>query len=183
MTMFGQTTLTLTGPATARPGDVISVNMTLVNVSQDLAALQWTAVPPSGYVTSVVAGAASNAVAKTLYCGLPASNICLTVGINNTTYTQGVVAIYSLTVPATALPGTVAFPLSGTMGATLVGNASLVAPGTPYMFSVLAAVTDLNGDGRTDMADLQIAIQGILSGTGGHTLVEAQKIARVIAGI
>ena len=81
---YGQT-LTLTGPATARPGTVIAVNVALASPPASLAALQWLVTLPAGYTATAVAGAASVTAAKTLYCNL-ASTTCLTVGINNNVY-------------------------------------------------------------------------------------------------
>jgi len=186
--LAGQT-LTLTGPATARPGQTIALNLTLSAPSENLAALQWTTAVPSGLTFTASAGAASNAAAKTLYCGMPTSQTCLTVGINSNLYTVGVVATYQVTVPANALPGNVGIPLTGLVGAKLDGTAAVIVAGTPYFFGVLAR-TDLNGDGKTDVLDLQLMIQEILTGTvtndqngdGAVNVLDAQIVAKAAVG-
>jgi hypothetical protein len=187
--MFGQATLTLTGPATARIGSSITVNLTLANPPASLAAMQWDATLPAGVTATSVTGGASNTAAKTLYCNATSTR-CLTVGINANLYAAGVVATYSLTLPASAAPGSVSIPLGGLVGATLQGDAAALTAGPAYSFTVLAR-TDLNGDGKTDVLDLQLMIQEILSGSpplndqNGDSvgnIRDAQLIARAALG-
>ena len=175
----GQTTLTLVGPSTVRPGFTYAVNVMLSNPPPDLAALQWSAALPPGFQASAwtcVAGAATALAAKELYCN-PASTTCLTVGINTNLYASGVVAIYSLAIPADAAPGPVAIPLSGLVGATLAGGNAPLTAGAPYSILVLDP-TDLNGDGRTDVQDLQLIIQRILAVGSALTVRDAQIVAK-----
>lgn len=162
-------TLTLTGPATARPGQTISVNVSLSGTAPDLAAMQWSLGLPTGYtVSKATAGAASTAAGKTLYCNAAWVN-CLAVGINANLYAPGVVATHLVTVPLGATLGSAtitipgAAPLIGVVGATLVGGAAPLTVGPAYAFNVLAP-TDINGDGKTDIMDLQFMIQEILIG-------------------
>jgi hypothetical protein len=168
-------TLTLTGPATARPGTVVAASLALTSPPASLAALQWSVTLPAGYTATAVAGAASVTAAKTLYCN-PASTTCLTVGINNNVYAAGVAAVYSLTIPATAAPGPVSVPLSGLVGASLAGGNAPLTAGTAYSVLILAP-TDLNGDGKTDVQDLQIMIQRILEPGATVTARDAQIVA------
>jgi hypothetical protein len=178
-----QAALTLVGPPTLRPGTTVAVNVMLSNPHPELAAIQWSAALPTGFTASAwtcTAGAASTMAAKDLYCN-PASTTCLTVGVNANLYAAGVVAIYSLTVPSTAPPGPVAIPLSGLSGATLGGADAPLTSGVPYNPVVLAS-TDLNGDGKTDVQDLQIVIQRILAAGADITVRGAQLIANVIRG-
>lgn len=167
-TLSGQT-LNLSGPATVRPGQTVTMNVSLAAPSVDLAAMQWSIALPSGYTaTGATAGAASTAAGKALYCNTASTN-CLTVGVNSSVYGAGVVVSYSIVVPAIAPPGTAsvsmpgAAPLIGVLGATLAGGSSPLTVGTAWTFQVLAP-TDLNGDGKTDLLDLQILIQQILNG-------------------
>ena len=171
---YGQT-LTLTGPATARPGTVVAASLALTSPPASLAALQWSVTLPAGYTATAVAGAASVTAAKTLYCN-PASTTCLTVGINNNVYAAGVAAVYSLAIPATAAPGPVSVPLSGLVGASLAGGNAPLTAGTAYSVLILAP-TDLNGDGKTDVQDLQIMIQRILEPGATVTARDAQIVA------
>lgn len=180
---YGQTpTLTLAGPATVRPGETITVNVnaTLAAPPSSLAATQWSITVPAGYIASAVAGAASTAAGKTLYCN-DASTTCLTVGINTNVYAVGVVAVYTLTIPSSAAPGMVTIPLSGVVGATLAGDAAALTAGAAYSFTILAP-TDLNGDGKTDVQDLQIIVQQILTAGATVTVRDAQIIARAAVG-
>ena len=95
---FGQT-LTLTGPATARQGQTIAVNLTLASPPASLVATQWTITLPQGYTATATAGAASITAAKDLYCN-PTWDLCLTVGINANLYAAGgIVAVHQVTIP------------------------------------------------------------------------------------
>lgn len=179
-------TLTLTGPATARPGTTIPVTLTLAAPPASLAATQWSVGLPAGYTATAVAGAASTAAAKTLYCN-SLSTLCLTVGVNTNLYADGVVATYQVTVPTNASPGQVSIPLTGIIGAALNGGSTGLGAGVPFAFAVLAA-TDLNGDGKTDALDLQLMIQEILVGPIAHDqngdgvadVKDAQTVARAV---
>ena len=182
---FGQT-LTLTGPATARPGTTIPVNLTLATPPASLAAAQWTVTLPTGYTATATAGSASTAASKTLYCK-PDSTLCLTVGVNTNVYAAGVIANYQLTVPANASPGQVSIPLTGIVGAALDGSSAGLGAEVPFAFAVLAG-TDLNGDGVTNVLDLQLMIQEILGGPVAHDqngdgladVKDAQIVARAV---
>jgi len=177
-------TLTLVGPLTMRPGNTYGINVMLANPPADLAALQWSVALPAGYPASVwkcANGGASAAAAKDLYCN-SAATTCLTVGINSNIYTAGVVAIYSLAVPAATTPGPIAIPLSGLVGATLAGDAASLTSGVLYNPVVLAP-TDLNGDGKTDVQDLQIMIQRILEPGALATVQDAQIVARAALSV
>ena len=182
---WGQT-LTLSGPATARPGATIPVTLTLASPPGTLAATQWTVTLPSGYTATATAGAASAAAAKTLYCKSD-STLCLTVGVNTNVYAAGVIANYQLIVPANASPGQVSIPLTGVIGAALDGSSAGLSAGVPFAFAVLAT-TDLNGDGVTNVLDLQLMIQEILGGPVAHDqngdgvadVKDAQIVARAV---
>jgi hypothetical protein len=182
---WGQT-LTLTGPPTARPGTTIPVTLALAAPPASLAAAQWTVGLPAGYTATAAAGAASTAAAKTLHCK-PDSTLCLTVGVNANLYAAGVVATYQLAIPANASPGQVSIPLTGVIGAALDGSSAGLGAGVPFAFAVLAR-TDLNGDGVTDVLDLQLMIQEILGGPVAHDqngdgladVKDAQIVARAV---
>lgn len=106
-------TLTLVGPATARPGQTIAVNVALASPSADLAAMQWSIGLPANYTAAkAAAGAASTAAGKSLYCNAAWTN-CLVVGVNTSVYAAGVVATYSIAVPSTAVPDRLPSPCRG----------------------------------------------------------------------
>lgn len=178
--MLTAQTLTLTGPATARLGSTITVNLTLADPPVSLAALQWSVGLPTGFTATAVSGAASGTAAKTLYCN-PPSTTCLTVGINNNVYAAGVIAAYSVTLPPALAPGPVTIPLSGLIGASLAGDNVPLTAGAAYSVLVLAP-TDLNGDGKTDVQDLQIIIQQILTAGSTVTVRDAQIVAQAAVG-
>lgn len=146
--LFAQT-LTLSGPATARPGATVTVSLTAA--ASGSAALQWAVGLPAGYTATVVAGAA--ATGKALTCN--ASNaFCLLVGQNATVIGNGVVAAYSLRVPA-SVSETAALPLSSLLGASAVGNPVTITSGPAYSLQILAH-EDLNGDGSVTAADVTL---------------------------
>lgn len=186
--LLGQT-LTLTGPATARPGSTIQLNLQLANTTT-IAALQWTSLTvPSGWVVRAVAGAASVTAAKELYCD-PPWKLCLAVGINANLYAPGVVAVYTVTIPPNAAPGPVTIPLSSLVAATLDGGSTPITAGTAYSVQVLHQ-SDLNGDGKTDILDLQLMILEILGQSsvandqnkdGVDDVLDAQIVARAAQG-
>lgn len=156
--LFAQT-LTLSGPATARPGATVTVNLSVA--ASGSAALQWAVGLPTGYTATVVAGAA--ATGKDLSCTV-SNAFCLLVGQNATVIGNGVVAVYSLRVPATA-SGTAALPLGNLLGASAEGNPVTITSGPAYSLQILAT-EDLNGDGTVTAADVTLmTTQAIASQT------------------
>ncbi len=164
--LWGQATLTLSGPAAARNCATITINVNLSAPGPDLAALQWSVGLPLGITPTAVAGPASVAAGKLIYCGT--NSTCLLVGVNTNVYPAagGVVASYQLVIPGQVPPGPLAIPLSGLVAASLAGDNVPLVSGPTYTVNVLAR-TDLNGDGKTDVQDLQILIQEILNPPGG----------------
>lgn len=160
--MFGQT-LTLTGPATARQGQTIPLTLTLANPPASLAAAQWAITLPQGYTATAAAGAASSSAAKDLYCN-PTWTLCLTVGINANVYAAGVVATHQVTIPQAAALGQVTIPLTGVLGATLDGDAAVLAAGATAYAVLVTTLCDINGDGKVTLADVLLAITGWLKG-------------------
>lgn len=186
--MLSAQTLTLTGPARVRPGTTVPVTLTLAVPPPSLAATQWTLTLPSGYTATAIAGAATMAAEKILYCR-PDATLCLTVAAGANLYAGGVVATYQMTVPANAPAGNVTVPLLGIIGSALDGSSAPLGSGIPFAFAVLAR-TDLNGDGVTDKVDLNLMIQEVLSGgppstdpdgDGLATVKDAQIVARAMA--
>jgi len=153
-------TLMLTGPANARPGETVTVAVAIASPGANLAALQWDVGLPSGFTATALGGAASVAASKTLVCNGTATR-CLTYGVNIKVYGPGLVATYEVVIPTDQPAGVVAFPLSGLVGARLDGSSASVVAGAAYSLTILAN-TDLNGDGVTDVEDIQILIPIIL---------------------
>ena len=103
------------------------------------------------------------ATGKNLTC--TANNaFCLLVGQNATVIGNGVVAAYSLRVPASA-SGTATLPLSNLLGASAVGDPVTIMSAPAYSLQILAA-EDLNGDGIVTAADVTLmTTQAIASQT------------------
>ena len=161
-----QTSLTVSGPATARPGTAVNLSLTLSGNTS--VALSWTLKPPTGYTEVGAIGAAGTAANKTLYCTTDAT-LCLLVGatpaaLNNTAIAPGVIATYAVQVPGSAAAGSASFPLSGLMAVDAAGSSVSITSGPGFSLTVLAK-SDINGDGKTDAADVQLMIQQTLAGT------------------
>lgn len=150
-------TLTLSAPASVRPGTKVPITVTLAGTSE-AAGVQWTFTSPAPY--TVDAGAATVAALKTLSYYTP-TGIAVVHGISNTKkLAPGIVATYQIDVPATAT-GTLSVSLTEAYGAPL-GGASLMS------FSAVAPLSiailrreDLNSDGRVDSIDVQISVDQI----------------------
>lgn len=163
-------TLILTGPATAAPGSSVTVSLGLAGSSgQNLAALQWTAIPPAGVtISSVASGAASTAATKTPYCNT-GNTLCILVGlstatppvITNAVYADGVVATLQVAIPATAAPGPMTIPLTGLLGASTAASGVTITSGTAYSLTVLNKC-DVNKDGSVTYLDVQAVLNPAL---------------------
>ena len=185
-----QATLTMTGPATVRPGATINANLSLSSPGSNLAGLQWSVSLPVGYTATASAGAASTAAGKTLYCN-PAASLCLTVGVNQSLYAAGVVATYQIAIPSSAPAGSVTIPLSGLVAASLDAQNIPITAGPTYSVTVLSRF-DLNGDGAVNIQDLIYWLQRRfamtstldedLNGDGQYNVLDAQAIARAVSG-
>ena len=161
-------TLTLTGPATAKPGDTVALTLTAAGgTNTNSAGIQWTmGLPSGGYTATATAGTAATAATKTLSCTAD-TTFCMLWGMNATIIGNGVVTTYSVKVPAGAVGGGVSFPLSGILGATAAGLAQAISAGTPYTLTVQVPIKqDLNGDGKTDAADVQLMVNEVVAAQG-----------------
>lgn len=153
------TTLTLTGPATARAGATVPIAL---SVSGTLpVALQWTLAPPTGFSETAVVGSAASGVSKSITCTGDAS-FCLLFGVNVTLIPAGPVANYSLAVPANAAAGAVSLALTNVLAISSTGSSTPVTLGAPYSLLILGAA-DLNGDGIVDATDLQIMVTEVIA--------------------
>lgn len=169
-TLHAQVTVSVTGPATARPGATITLNVNAAGTTNTgAAAMQWQLGNPAGFSETVADGPTATAAAKSHTCAAAAtSNFCVVYGLTSAVIGNGVVATYSVTIPATAASGSVSFPLSGVVAANATGTTGLnsvsvpVTLGSPYTLSVLSK-TDINGDGKTDVSDLQILVTEIVA--------------------
>jgi hypothetical protein len=157
--LFAQT-LTLSGPATARPGTSIVVNLSQPAVSPT-SAWQWQITPPTNYAVTVALGAAGSSSAKELACS--ADNLfCLVYGLNANAIPAGVLATYTVSIPATATAGPAPFGLSNAIAASPAGSVVPVTYGAVYSPTILA-LWDINGDGKTDRADVILMAQQVIA--------------------
>lgn len=163
--LYAQTVISQTGPATVKPGGILTVNLQgQGGTDTGAAAFQWTVAMPSGYTATVQPGPAATAGNKTVQCTADAISVCLLYGVNATVIGNGVLATYTVHVPANATPGPATFTLSGLVGASSSGTAISTAAGTPYTVTVVDK-RDLNGDGKVDAADVQLMTNQVLAGT------------------
>ena len=156
--VFSQTTFSLVGPVNARPGTTVSLSVCIKGGSP--AGIQWTLGYPANYTGTAVAGTEAIAAGKTLACGT-LSEVCLVYGINANLIADGAVATYSIPIPLTATPGLVPIPLTGLVAASVLGDEIPSLEGVPYSLLVLGK-TDLNGDGHTDDADINLMVRQAL---------------------
>ena len=115
---MAQTVTLSVSSANAAPGSTVSLNLSLSSSGTQPAALQWTLIPPTGVqsVTSTI-GAAASSAGKSISC---ANNICVVSAINTTPISDGVVAVLSITLSATA-SGSVPIQISGAVAASATG--------------------------------------------------------------
>jgi hypothetical protein len=156
---IAQTMLTLTGPATVRPGQTIELELTTAG-SGEPAGLQWTLTLPAGFTAQTAAGSAAQAGEKTLYCSEDDS-LCLVVGLNSNTIPNGKLARYAVLFAPETAKGQYALPLSGLVAGTAMAILAPVTSGPVYEIRVLAR-SDLNGDGATNILDLNLMLDQVL---------------------
>ena len=151
-------TLTPTGPATVRAGQALTVTISSSGATANgPSGVQWTAAPPAGMtITAVAPGAAATAASKSIACNAT-NTLCISYGINQNVIANGAVAALTVQVPGTAT-GPASIALSGLVAGDKNGGAMPTAAGAPYAFIVLAR-SDLNGDGKTDSADVLLMAQ------------------------
>jgi len=186
-------TLSLTGPATVKPGAAVTLNVNLSgSAGKNLAGLQWTLANPIATPVTPSNGTASTAANKTVTCALVGTNHnCLSVGLNITAFADGQVAALQMTVPLAATPGNVTQTLSGLIAADSLANELIPTAGPAITIKILSPC-DLNSDGAVDMADLNAAIPQVLgsqactsadlNGDGKCTIGELLRIAIAAGG-
>ncbi len=179
-----QITFTLTGPASARPGGTVSLPLVVSGTSA--AGLQWSVtMPAGGYTISATPGTSTTAASKRMQCAAPPFT-CLVYGIDANLVAPGQIAVHTVGIPASAPKGAIQFPLAGTIAASLPGVEIPSASGAAYSLTILSKF-DLNGDGATDLNDLQIVVDqalgrvgctsGDLNGDGKCNVLDAQLLA------
>jgi hypothetical protein len=163
-----QTTVTLTGPASSKPGMTVVLSLSLSGVTvPGPAGLQWAVqFPPDPWKATVTPGVAAVAGSKDILVCDSSNSQCVLVGMNVNTLGNGSVAQYTLNVPATAAGGKVTIGLSGVMAAGPDGVVIPTALGPAYVLVVLDKA-DLNADGVVDIQDVRMMAQEV---TGASTV-------------
>ena len=161
---WGQVTLTLTGPATARQGQIVPLSLGSTGATANgPAGLQWTLTPPSGFaITGSAAGTQGTAAGKAVSCNA-ANTLCLLFGLNQNVIANGQAATLTVQVPANATPGAASFGLTGLVAGDKIGIAMTATAGTAYSLTVLSRA-DLNGDGVVNSADVSAMAAEVTSG-------------------
>ena len=149
--LAAQQTLTLAGPATARPGQAITVSVAYSGATAS--GLQWDLVLPVGLSGTATAGACATAANKQLVCHQAR---CIAYGMNQTAMTAGDVASYTLTV-ATVASGTLRLNLSTVLGATGSGSAISGLTAGPELAIVVLRREDIDGNGAVTATDASLA--------------------------
>lgn len=167
---LAQTTLTLTGPASATAGASVPLTLSIAGTSgQNVSGIQWSIVGPTGLsVTSATITASPAALGKGLYCS--ANNaVCLEIGdsstsalSNNPWTADGTIATFQVAVALNTPLGATTVPLSGLFAVSTTGSAITMTSGTAYTLTILQSHCDFNGDGKVDSTDVLAAINAVL---------------------
>ena len=171
-------TLSLAGPTSFKPSGTVIMNLNLSGSSgQNISGVQFT-VPAPGGTTTVVAGAASTAASKTVTCAQQTTGTlsltCIVVGLNNTAYADGIVAVLTTTLPNPIVQGlswTMPVVVASTTGTAVTTASSapdnpcnLTGSGMVGVNDMVASITealnpastcvDLTGDGACNIFDV-----------------------------
>ncbi len=169
-------TLTFTGPATAAPGQSISLSLNLTGnlTGPDpaaIAGLQWQLQLPTGSTASAVPNPAIPS--KTLSCTGDYVT-CLFYGQNVTPIPYGLVASYTITIPATAT-GSLTIGLTDLVAASAAGTAIPISVAMPYTVRT-SDRRDLNNDGKVDALDVNLmAIEVLAAATNPAACTDDQN--------
>lgn len=148
------TTLSLSGGATVRPGQTHTLSV-LLGGNSNVSGVQFNVA--SSVTIKGDIGPQASAASKGLHCTANFSK-CIVIGMNATPIVGGEVARLTFTAPAA---GTVSVTLSGALATDPTGTAVPVSVGTEFLVAVLRP-EDLNEDGKLDAADVQVATDQVL---------------------
>lgn len=160
---YGQGTLTLTGPATARPGTQIDLSLDLSGVDS-AAGVQWTLAVPLNTIVTPQAGTAATAAEKSIECD-EARAKCLVVGLNRNAIAPGQVAKFGMEIAASTAKGVYPITLDGLIAANVDAVQIPVVAGAVYEIRILAR-SDLDGDGFTNWDDVRLMLDQVFGRAG-----------------
>ena len=172
---FGQTGSLALSSATLGASRTVSLNLTLTSPTGNApAAIQWTLTYPASAVTafSATAGTALTSAGKTLTCVSGSGTYkCLATGMNTTVIPNGLVAVVSVTLAASATSASIgvtgiagASPSGGTIALTSTGGAITGALSGAGPTGVVAAYAFSEGSGTTTTDASGNGTTGILQG-------------------
>lgn len=144
-------TLTLGGPATARPGT--SITLPLTHDAAGAVGFQWTLTSPWTPANAL------SVTGKTLSCDA-FGKMCLVWSANTVLIPIGPLANITLAIPAAQTPGPVTLTIGGTFIVNAAGNA-IVSVGSTKTITIISPA-DLTGDGRVDLLDVQASVNAII---------------------
>jgi hypothetical protein len=165
-------TITPNPPLVITPGTSGTINLTLASgAGLQPVALQFTVnAPPEVGPLSIAIGAAAQTAGKSISCSFPpsspagATNTCAIWGLNVTPIADGIVAILTVPVLATATSTTETLGLSSTLGATAAGvGITLAATGATFSTIASFSPCDLNKDGVTDIKDVNLIVTQVIT--------------------
>lgn len=185
-------TLSLTSNVpTVYPGGsvTLTVQYTDASPSASVSGLEWAFGAPNGTTLGTpVLGAAGAAALKTVSCNL----FCLVYGLNANVIGTGPVASVPVSIAVNQAPGPVSISLQQVVAGTAQGSAVNVTVAVPVSVLVLNRA-DLNGDGKVDMADVQIAVNqatgaavcgtGDINGDGKCNVMDVLLVIKAALGI
>lgn len=160
---FAQT-LQLSGPASVKPGQPVTISVSLAGVQNAASGVQFTLNVPTDVVSvAPTAGASATAAGKQLACGtLNLQKLtCLVFGVNVAAIGAGALASFQAALPASMGGSSEAFTLSGVLGSDSTGKATMLTAGPPLSIPVLNKC-DLNADGSVNAVDVLALINWIL---------------------
>ena len=199
MPLLAQTSLSLPS-ASANPGAVVSLGLTLTTAGTAPAGLQWTLSYPATQISSVsvTSGPTATAAGKTVTCASsPGSTTCILIGMNATTMSTGVAAFVNLTMAPTATTTSVAIanPLavdpSGTAISVPIPTASVITvsstSSSPNITS-LSCAPALLGPSGSSTCSVGLSIAAPAGGSAvtlssSSTLLTAPASVTVAAGV
>lgn len=158
LTCWAQPSISITGPATAKIGDTVTLSVNLTgSTGAGLSGVQFNVPVPAGLSAisgGVAIGPATTAAMKTLNCTAASwgdvAPICVVVGLNQTALSDGVLMTWTAKVLSA---GPASLPVAGVIGTSGAGKAVIVAAAPPATVTV-ASPCDINGDGKTDISDI-----------------------------
>lgn len=158
-----------------------------------IAGIEESITASTGGTITVAAGPADTATGKTPHCEAVASGvyICVDVALNATTFADGIIHVYTLQIPANAAPGQSTVTL-GNLAAVNAAGTPVAITGNTLNFTLASPISpcDLDGSGVTDALDLDLAIKQALglatctdlTGDGKCTVVDIQRVINAALG-